>query len=176
MSRKYRPDGTYQLTTHVAVVLLVLILFVAVGYFFSLAKPDEHASRLAMSEELQENRARWENRRPATFQYVVDRGCDCPDEVSKAYIVTEESGRRATRFPIPVESSTGVMLDAPPNPVWIDDIFELAEKTLRSGKPIDAYYNHAYGYPERLVLDPDENSIKTSLRFEIRDFENRDRF
>ena len=43
MSKVYRPEGRYQLTSHAAAILIVMIIFVSVSYYFFLARPDEQA-------------------------------------------------------------------------------------------------------------------------------------
>lgn len=164
MSRKYRPDARYHVTSHVAVVLLVLVLFVSVGYFFFLAKPDEQARLLELQSEFEARLAQWSEQRPAAFRYVVDRTCACPDEDDRAYVVTERPGDRSAAFPIPVESVSGTLITAPPRPVWIGDLFDLAGRTLRSGDAVEVRYDPDYGFPERLVLAPGEV-------YEVRDFE-----
>jgi hypothetical protein len=171
MTRKYQPTTRYEFTTHVAVVLLLLILFVSVGYFFFLGKPDEHALRLELAAALETSLATWERQRPGAFRYVVDRSCDCPKEDSTRYIVTSRGGQREAEFPIPVESSAGIFIMVPPNPVWIEDIFGLAEEAVASGLAIEARYHQRYGFPEFVVIKPDEGAPGTFEKYEIRDFE-----
>jgi len=164
VSKKYPLEGRYQVTSHIAVILLVLILFVSIGYFFFLAKPDEHARRLELMAEFETHSALWARERPARFQYSVDRTCDCPDEDGRPYKVQEVDGQREAAFPIPVEASTGSLLYAPPRPLWIDDIFTIIERALRSGAIIEVRYDQSLGYPRSAIIGPDE-------RYEIRDFE-----
>jgi len=164
VSRKYPLEGRYQVTSHIAVILLVLILFVSVSYFFFLAKPDEQVRRLELMAEFETHAALWNRERPARFQYSVDRSCDCPDEDGRPYRVREIDGQREAAFPIPVEASTGALLDAPPRPLWIDDIFGIIERALRSGAIIEVRYDRALGYPRSAIIGPDE-------QYEITDFE-----
>lgn len=164
MSKKYPLEGQYQVTSHLAVILLVLILFVAVGYFFFLAKPDEQANRLDLMAEFEANSALWTRERPSRISYSIDRTCDCPAEDGRPYQVRETDGQRSARFPIPVEASDGTTISVPPRPVWIDDIFGIIERALRSGIDIDVRYDQALGYPRSVSIGPDE-------QYEIRDFE-----
>jgi len=164
MSRNYRYTGKYQLTSHIATILLVLILFISISYFFFFARPDERAQQLALQKELGVNQELWENRRPGSYRYVVERDCNCPDEDKRAYTATEQAGQRRAKFPIPVESVTGILLTAPPRPVWIDDIFDVLARALGNGSNVDVRYDNALGYPKTVVISPDE-------RYEIRDFE-----
>ena len=164
MSKKYRPEGKYQVTSHVAAILLVLILFVSVSYYFFLARPDEQAILAAQRSDFDAARALWDGERPVAFRYVVDRSCDCPDEDSRAYLVTVRDGAFSAEFPIPVESSSGVLITLPPRPDRIEDLFDLAGRALRSGTVIEVRYDTEYGYPEALVTSPDS-------AWEVRDFE-----
>lgn len=147
-----------------AVILLVLILFVSVGYFFFLAKPDEQARRLELVAEFEASAALWARERPARFRYSVDRTCDCPAEDGTPYAVRDVDGQRSAAFAIPIESSSGNMISVPPRPVWIDDIFGIIERALRSGVMVDVRYDQALGYPRSASIRPDE-------QYEIRDFE-----
>ena len=164
MSRKYPLEGRYQVTSHVAVILIVLILFVSVGYFFFLARPDEQALRLELMAEFEANSALWDSERPARFSYSVDRTCDCPTEDGRPYEVRVIDGRREARFAIPVEASTGISISAPPRPLWIADIFGIIERALRSGAIIEVRYDQALGYPRSVIIGPED-------QYEIRDFE-----
>ena len=164
MSKKYRPAGKYQVTSHAAAIIVVLIIFVSVSYYFFLARPDDQAQRIDAMAALDAAEARWRENRPAVFQYVMDRACDCPDEDSRAYTVTERDGRLSAEFAIPVESSAGILVTVPPRPVGIEDVFALVQRSLRSGKLIEVRYDSEFGYPENVVVSADD-------RYEIRDFE-----
>ena len=171
MARVYKPKGTYQVTTHVAVVLLVLVIFVSVGYFFFLGKPNEEAKRLELGEELSTKRQLWDSRRPTSFQYVVERDCDCVNEDERPFSVTDREGQRSARFPIPVESSTGELISVPPNPIWIEGVFALIDETLQVGGIAKVRYDSLYGYPETAEIRRDGDRKMIIERYEIRDFE-----
>ena len=163
MSRNYRPQGKYQVTSHIAVILMVLILFVSVGYFFYLARPDEEAQRLQLAAELEDARILWRVRKPAAYQYVVDRVCECPAEDAAPYTVYVSGNNRRAEFAIPVELTSGEQVMTPPRPVWINDLFELAERAIRSNVEVTVRYNSGFGYPRQLEIGDDG--------YEIRDFE-----
>ena len=137
MSRPYTPDTNYQLVSHAAVILVLLILLVSAGYYFVVARPDEFAAREAMAEAFELASTQWEERRPASYRYVVDRQCDCPVEVDRAYVVTVDEGTRDAVFPIPVEASSGAILESPVAPVWLEDVIDNIERVLRSGGEVD---------------------------------------
>jgi hypothetical protein len=171
MIRKYQPKTRYELTTHAAVILSLLILFVSVSYFFFIAKPDERARQIEMSATLKVSKEAWASQHPARFRYVVDRACDCPTEVSTRYIVTERTGQREAVFPIPVESSAGILITIPTEPVWIEDIFGKIEAALDRGIAIEVRYHPRYGFPEHVIIRQDENGPGAFEQYEIRDFE-----
>jgi hypothetical protein len=170
MAKKYQPKSKYELTTHIAVVLLLLILFLSVSYFLFLAKPDEQARLLELESRLQSSRTLWQTRRPERFRYVVDRNCDCSAEDEMRFIVSVFDGQRAAEYPIPVESSTGIMITVPPNPLWIDDIFELVARAIEAGVKVDVRYHGRYGFPEYVELTQEGMNAPTE-QYEIRDFE-----
>ena len=164
MSKIYRPEGRYQLTSHAAAILIVMIIFVSVSYYFFLARPDEQAQTSDALAALDAAAARWAGNRPAAFRYVVDRRCDCPDEDSRAYTVTERDAIVSAEFAIPVESSTGILITTPPRPVTISDIFAVVERSLSGGNLIEVRYDPDFGYPEYVTVADDD-------RYEVRDFE-----
>jgi hypothetical protein len=164
MSKKYRPEGKYQLTSHVAAILLMLIVFVSVSYYFFLARPDEQAILAVQRSEFDAARSLWDQERPTAFRYVVDRSCDCPAEDGRAYLVTERNGAFSAVFPIPVESTAGVLITVPPRPDRIAELFDAAGRSLQSGTVIEVRYDMDYGFPEILVTGPDR-------AWEVRDFE-----
>lgn len=164
MTRKYRPQGVYQITTHMAVVLSLLIVFVAISYYFFLADPEDAAPDQEALAELQAMRGLWEERRPESFRYVVDRRCDCPPEDRTAYAVLEQGRQRTARFLIPIESGAGILIDAPPRPVWLDDVFSIAETMILSGGVDELRFDAVYGYPIALTTSEGD-------RYEVRDFQ-----
>lgn len=164
-------QGVYQSTTLIAAVFLLLILFVSVGYFFLIPPPDEAPQQSAIIRELQENRLAWENSRPLSYRYVVERSCYCSQEYVTPYIATEEQGRKTAEFLVSVESGTGEFLSEPSEPLWISDIFdELAKAIEADAQPVvEVTYDSRYGYPASVNIrypQPD-----AGMRYEIRDFE-----
>jgi hypothetical protein len=82
-------QGVYQSTTLIAGVFLLLILFISVGYFFLIPPPDEPPQVSTLVSELQENQRAWEDSRPLSYRYVVERSCYCSREYVTPYIATE---------------------------------------------------------------------------------------
>jgi len=164
-------QAVYQPTTLIAGVLLLLILFVSVGYFFLIPPPDEQPQQSTIINELQESRLAWENSRPLSYRYVVERSCYCSQEYVTPYIATAEQGRKTAEFLISVESATGEFLSQPPEPVWISDIFGELTKAIESeSRPVvEVVYDSRYGYPASVNIQYPQPDA--GMRYEIRDFE-----
>lgn len=168
MARSYTPKIKYELTSHIAVVLLLFIVFISVSYFFFFVQPDEGLRQREFTVELESNLALWERSRPSSFRYVVDRGCDCPPEDGMRFVAIEKDGLRTAEFPIPVESIEGDLITIPPNPVWIDDVFRLVERAVQSGSDLEVRYHQRYGFPEFVEVKMNGMAVE---QFEIRDIE-----
>ena len=171
MTRKRPLAGIYQITTFLAVVLLLLILFVSAAYFFVIPSPDKSPDEGNVLVELEAKRVTWNSERPASFRYVVDRDCYCDAAFVEPYVATEEYGGKTARFVIEIESATGEFLSIPPDPVWIDDLFDLIEQSVRDGKYVDARYDKDLGYPVSILVRPDPAPPDSVFRVEVRDFE-----
>jgi len=171
MSRRNRPGSSYQLATYLAVALSLLFIFVSAAYILIIAEPDSPQSQDQIVAELASHRTTWTSRRPAAYRYVVQRDCSCPAEYLKSFIVTEQSGSKTARFPIPVESSSGAVLTEPPMPVWLDEVFGIADRAARDGNVLDIGFDPTFGYPTRLEIRRDADPQQKNERFEIRDFE-----
>ncbi len=119
----------YQSTSLVAIALLVLIIFVSVGYFFSIPEPGPSAQQQLLYMELQANRKAWEEKRPPAYRFVVQRRCDCPLEDMRPFVVNED-------------------LDAiPPGESWIDDLFIAIEAALGNSAQVTVSYDPRFNYP-----------------------------
>lgn len=163
-SRKYAP---YHLTTLIAVALSLLILFTSVGYFFLLTGGT--GTDDASADNLQKNQALWQQQRPAAFRYTVQRSCICPREFNVAYIAEERAGERSAAFGVTVEAESGDFLEQPPEPVWVDDIFEQIAGQIRVSGWAAATYDARYGFPNVVTFDRD--GVDDDILYEIRDFE-----
>jgi hypothetical protein len=163
--------GIYQITTFLAVVLLLLILFVSTAYFFVIPTPDKVRAQEDALGILAENRTAWESSQPASFRYVVDRDCNCDPEYVEPYVATEDGSTRAANFNVEVESASGEFLSSPPDPVWIGDLFDLIERSLSDDRVVDVKYDKDLVYPESLVVHPEQPSPGSVYRIDVRDFE-----
>lgn len=168
MKTSSRPKSTYQATTLLAVVLLLLILFVSTAYIFLLPAPDPMTDQMQVLAEIQEHREEWNDRRPPSYRYVVDRNCYCIPAAIEPFIATEQGGLKTAAFPVPFASETG-FLDSPPYPLWIDDLFELIEQSAHDGDGVLVEYDPKYGFPR--LVDIKRDAVDANDHYEIRDFE-----
>lgn len=171
MQKRPRQNAVYQSTTHVAVALLLVLLFIFVGYFFFIPQSDESKQGSAMLAELQSQQANWERNKPLSFRYVVTRDCFCDSEIVTPYVATEERGVKTAAFRIEIEAGSGEFLSSPRNPMWISDIYsELATAFTSAQSPlVEVSYDSKLGYPTNVSIRypmPD-----AFYRYDIQDFE-----
>ena len=171
MTKRKSLAGIYQITTFLAVVLLLLILFVSAAYFFMIPAPDTPAQGRDILAEVAAKRRLWESMRPASFRYVVDRDCYCERAYTEPYVATEDQGGRSAIFNIEIESASGEFISTPPGPVWIDDLFDLVEQSARDEKRVEVEYDKDLGLPLSVVVQPDPAPPDSVYRVEVRDFE-----
>ena len=171
MTRRKPLAGIYHLTTFLALALLLLILFISAAYFFFIPAPDHASEDGDLLAVLAQQRATWEAQRPAAFRYVIDRECYCERTYVEPYVAIEEHGSKSAAFAIEIESSSGDFISAPPGPVWIDDLFDLIEQSVREEKAVDVEYHEELGYPASLVVHPEPAPPDSVYRVDVRDFE-----
>ena len=171
MTRRKPLAGIYQITTFLALVLLLLILFVSAAYFFVIPGPDRSGHDGDALAEVAANRSTWESIRPAAFRYVVDRDCYCERSYVEPYVATEDRGSRSAAFDVEIESASGEFISAPPGAVWIDDLFDLIEQSIREEKHVEVRYDREFGFPDSIVVHPDPPPPDSLYRVEVRDFE-----
>lgn len=174
VTRRIQRKGLYPVSTHLAAVVLLVIIFVTAGTVMLVGLPGIGDERQGLLAELATNRAAWTAKRPAAFRYVVQRSCRCPPEDTARFIVTERPGSRSAEFPVPVESAGGEFLASPPRPLWLGELFPLIEEAARGDKQITVEYDAAWGYPRLVRIDGGDSDApggKAALTVTIRDFE-----
>ena len=171
MAHRELRRGVFQTTTIIAVALLLLILFVTVAYFFTIPGEQRGDQSRQSLTALQEQRAIWEQRRPAAFRYVVERRCACADALREPYVATETRGERRAEYRRPAQSREGVPGMEPPGPVWINDLFEIAERSLEDGGQVDIAFDARFSYPASLRIEDDSESGGLPIEYEVIDFE-----
>ena len=171
MTKRKPLAGIYQITTFLALLLLLLILFISAAYFFMIPAPRQDPGNDDLLAKLATNRATWEAAQPTSFRYVVDRDCYCDPAYVTPYVAIEERGQRSAEFVIEIESSTGEFISTPPEPVWISNLFDLIERSVRAGDHVEVSYDEAFGFPVSILVHPDPPPPDSVYRAEVRDFE-----
>ena len=171
MTRRKPLAGIYQITTFLALVLLLLILFISAAYFFMIPAPEKPTGQGDLLAELATRRSAWEAQRPAAYRYVVDRDCYCERTYTEPYIATQDGDNRSAAFTVEIESASGEFIATPPGAVWIDDLFDLIEQSVRDEKKVDVEYDRNLGYPTSIVVHPAPAPPDSIFRVEVRDFE-----
>ena len=163
--------GVYQGTTHIAVALLLLILFVSVGYFFLIPEAGLSPQQDKILAELNANRELWVTGRPVSFRYVVDRVCLCTDDYTKPYAVTDEDGHRTAQYAAPLHSDPADTAATPPDVMWIEHLFELIDQAALEANTVDVTYDTRYGFPTKVAIDWSGQSLDDEQQFYVRDFD-----
>lgn len=171
MTRRKPLAGIYQITTFLALVLLLLILFISAAWFFMIPAPEKPSGEARLLAELADQRSTWDARRPAAFRYVVDRDCNCERAYTEPYIATQDGDDRFAAFSVEIESVSGEFISTPPGALWIDDLFVLIERSLRDDKKVDVEYDKSLGYPASIIVHPAPAPPDAMFRVEVRDFE-----
>jgi hypothetical protein len=171
MTRRKPLAGIYQLTTFLALVLLLLILFISAAYFFMIPAPEQAAGHGDKLTEVASRRSTWATKRPPSFRYVVDRNCYCEPAYVEPYIATEERGNRSAAFTIEIESASGEFISSPPDPMWIENLFDLIERSVHDAMVVEVEYDEDLGYPASILIRPDPAPPDSLFRVEVRDFE-----
>lgn len=169
---KHRPPkkGSYQVTTFIAVLLLLFIVFVSVGYFFMIAEPKIDPQRTELRDQFERNRGLWASRRPIAFQYHVSRRCNCADDFQRPYRVTEGRGAPLVDYVSPLETASPGAGTVPPEPLRIAQLFDLIATELDSAHALDVSFDPAFGFPTRIDLDPSP-AVDDELGIAVYDFQ-----
>lgn len=171
MTRRKPLAGIYQITTFLALVLLLLILFISAAWFFMIPAPEQPPGEADLLAELATKRSAWETKQPASYRYVVDRDCNCEPTYTEPYVATQDGDNRSAYFTVEIESATGEFIATPPGAMWIDELFDLIEQSVRDEKKVDVEYDKTFGYPTSIVVHPAPAPPDAIFRVEVRDFE-----
>jgi len=141
----------FQPTSLIAGVLLLLVLFVSVGYFFFLAGSGLSPERESLLAQLHERRGEWQTRRPPAFRYEIERECECPLDYIEPFTVIEYR-------------------DDPGNQPWIDEYFMQLEESIRSGGDVTVRFDPRFSYPNDFRIANEQTYIRD---FEVLEYELR---
>jgi hypothetical protein len=141
MKHRGKRSTGLQSTSLITGALLLLIVFVSVGYFFFLYQPGLTPLQGAALAELRERRAEWEAERPPAFRYEVERQCDCPLDYIEPFTVVE-------------------YLDELDNHAWIDEFFTKLEEAILAGEPVSVSYDARFGYPNDFTVANEDTFVR----------------
>lgn len=169
---KHRParKTSYQLTNFIAVLLLLFIVFVSVGYFFMVDTSSTDPRRAELRAEFDRNLELWESRRPAAYSYHVARRCACGADHLRPYRVSARGDQARFAYASPLAGGPADVEGTPPEPMRIADLFRVVDDFLDQAESIEVSYDPAFGFPTRLVLDRTA-AIDDELRVDVYDFE-----
>jgi hypothetical protein len=141
MKHKPRRKPSFQATTFLAGVVLLLILFVSAGYMFFLHQPGLSPDQEVALAELRARRASWEAKRPPAFRYEVERSCECTLDYTEPFDVVEYR-------------------DDPDNRAWIDEYFVKIEAAMLESTSAPVRYNPRFDFPNDFRLGDEEIFIR----------------
>lgn len=154
----------FHIFTLLAGVVLLMVLFVSVGYFYTLSDTtDITAPRL---DELRAKQREWLAKKPPAFRYEVRRDCRCDEAFRAPYIVTEDGPDISFRYSRNLENPNTVL----PEPLTIDEVFALAEDALENADSTIVLYDALLAFPQTLDIDWSADDADDELRIEIHSF------
>ena len=168
---KHRPARKtgYQLTNFIAVLLLLFIVFVSVGYFFMIGEPGRDPRQTELHGELERNLLLWEARRPAAFSYRVVRHCSCTADYRRPYRVDDGDAGPRFAYASPLDGGPAGVDGAPPEPLRIADLFKIIEEAIDDAESIDVSFDPAFGFPTRVDVERSA-AADDELGVEVYDF------
>ncbi len=163
-----KPRPAFQAVTLLAGVVMLLIIFVSVGYFFTLPDTEPSTSRSMIYHELDRNRSLWQKSRPDAYEYIVDRNCMlCAPEYREPFRVTHRQSVSEFRFD---DDSSWSGSQNPPEPVDIPALFDRIELALRNERGVQAFYDADFGFPSIVRIAGESGSLDDEMAYDIREF------
>ncbi|MEM1175872.1 MAG: DUF6174 domain-containing protein [Pseudomonadota bacterium] len=168
MKASVKPKPAFQIATLLAGVVLLLIVFVSAGYFFTLGEIG--ATKPPIVAELERQEALWRASEPTYYGYTVDRECYCAADYREPYTVTIDGGLRSFGYSRGLQAANPGAPQTPPEPVTIDDLFQLLHNAATQADTLSVSYDSEFGYPETIRIDWQEALADEEQYFTIRDF------
>ena len=170
MSVRALRKGSFQSTSLIAAVVLLLIMFVSGAYFFIVPTTGVDPRTEKDLALLDENRSLWQQQKPESFTYVVERRCACSQSTTEPYVATETKDRRTAVFPEFVRGKFDDPSAAPESPVWIAGLFATIAAAIESGELLTARYDYTLGYPVLVRYKANDGSDEI-VEIRVRDFQ-----
>ena len=153
MKHRISRKTAYQSTALVAVVLIVVIIFISAPYFTTVPVPEFSDEQELLLAELYAKKQRWEDSRPASFRYVVERKCACPLEHMQPFPVVEDLDAKNIRVS------------------WIDDFFVDIEKAILDSAQVAITYDALYSFPVVISISYPDGPEDSWREIYVREFD-----
>ena len=153
MKHRISRKTAYQSTALIAVVLIVVIIFIAAPYFTTVPVAEFSDEQEILLAELYAKKQRWEESRPASFRYVVERKCACPAEHMQPFPVVEDLDARNIRAS------------------WIDDFFIDIEKAILDSAQVLITYDALNSFPVAISISYPDGAKDSWQEIYVRDFD-----
>ena len=153
MKHRISRKTAYQSTALVAVVLIVVIIYISVPYFTTVPVAEFSDEQELLLDELYAKKQRWEESRPASFRYVVERKCDCPVEHMRPFPVVEDLDARNIRVS------------------WIDDFFVAIEEAILDSARVAVTYDALYSFPVVISISYPDGPEDSWQEIYVREFD-----
>jgi hypothetical protein len=120
---------------------------------------------------LRDNRARWESRGPASYSYVMQRGCFCGPDMSDAVLIVVENDARVSATYVatgqPVQTSFLAFFPT------MDGVFDMLQEAYDDAHSVSVRYDNTLGFPTHAEIDYMKNAIDDEVSFTITDLRPR---
>jgi len=171
MQHRPRKKTRFQATTLIAGVVVILILFISVGYFFTITERPPDGEQQQVLAALRSNNELWQINRPASYNYIVERDCVCPAEYTRPYAVTVDRGVRTASYVLTTDEAVVGATKNPPEAVWLDDLFMIATRSAARHDKVDVIFDPRFGYPSSVTINSTNTAIGRFAAYRVRDFE-----
>lgn len=135
----------------VAIAVLVVV-GIAGGWILLATNKNADAGIAAKVLAIEEKQQYWEEHRPKSFRYILQRQCFCGSELNKPYLVVEQGEWRTAEYVGPYE--IGGSGRRPSKPVWLDDLFVIASAAVQDSINVKMSFNNELGFPDMIHIDP----------------------
>ena len=153
MKHRISRKTAFQSTALVAVVLIVVIIYISAPYFTTVPVAEFSDEQESLLVELYAKKQRWEESRPVSFCYVVERKCACPIEHTKPFPVVEDLDAKNLRVS------------------WIDDFFVAIEKAILDSAQVAVTYDALYSFPVVISISYPDGSEDSWQEIYVREFD-----
>lgn len=171
MQHRPRKKTSFQLTSLIAVVVLMVILFISVGYFFVIPHLTDTGAQEKLLASLQANDELWQTNRPVSYRYVVERECDCALELMRPYVVTVARDLRTAQYLVTGSADSLGISEEPPEVVWLEELFAKTAEAVLHAKEVEVIFDPRFGYPSSVRINSSNRSTASFEVYGVRDFE-----